>query len=77
LLSIAVRAPYRGHGVGRALLESFDQEMRLRHVDFYQVMTTGGPDVQAFYTNAGFVPLEEFDVPGARAHRFGRRLSVP
>jgi GNAT superfamily N-acetyltransferase len=77
LLSIAVRAPYRGEGVGRALVESFDTEMRRRHVDFYQVMTTGGADVRAFYTKAGFVPLEEFDVPGARAHRFGRRLSAP
>ena len=77
LLSIAVRSPYRGQGVGHALLESFNQEMRRRSVDFYQVTTTGGPEVQAFYTKAGFVPMEQFDIPGARAYRFGRRLSAP
>jgi ribosomal protein S18 acetylase RimI-like enzyme len=76
LLAIAVSARYRGQGVGQALLTSFNDEMRRRHVDFYDVMTTEGPRVQAFYVKAGFVLLEAFDVPGARAHRFGRQLNA-
>jgi ribosomal protein S18 acetylase RimI-like enzyme len=76
LLAIAVRARCRGQGIGQSLLTSFNGEMRRRHVDFYNVMTTGDSRVRGFYAKAGFVLLETFDVPGARAYRFGRRLSA-
>jgi ribosomal protein S18 acetylase RimI-like enzyme len=76
LLAIAVSAACRGQGVGQALVQSCDEEMRRRGVHSYHVMTTGGPGVQSFYVKTGFALVEEFQVAGARAHRFRRQVSA-
>lgn len=68
---IAVRPEDHGRGIGRALIEYVQRELRSRAIEFLQVKTLGPtrPDehyerTRGFYGHLGFRPLEENDLWG-------------
>ncbi len=66
----AVRRDCRGQGIGRALLQEAEADLVARGVKLLQIKTLGPSagdpagryaETRAFYTAAGFLPLEETD----------------
>ncbi|MFT4217002.1 MAG: GNAT family N-acetyltransferase [Micropruina sp.] len=68
LALIAVSAPLRATGVGRALVTTIEDHLRADGCDFLEVHTVGPAfehagyaATRAFYRAVGFAPMHEFD----------------
>ncbi|HNR69557.1 MAG TPA: GNAT family N-acetyltransferase [bacterium] len=75
LIVLAVRPEWHRQGIGRTLLAAVETYLRDRNVEFLQVKTLserhpdpGYAKTRAFYTHAGFAPLEEFPTLWSEDH---------
>jgi GNAT superfamily N-acetyltransferase len=59
LLAIAVKADWRGRGIGATLVRAFESSLQEWHVSRYQVATNSAePGSNAFYRRSGFVATD-------------------
>lgn len=79
LVSVAVDAPFRGRGVGAALLEEFEARFtgRSRHV--FLCVSSFNPRARAFYDRRGYTAvgvIRDFMIDGADETLMVKRLPV-
>lgn len=74
LIYLAVRPDHHRQGLGRRLVEAFDEAMREREVSGYELSVNADNPAVGFYRGLGFVELARFTEFGLDRLRFGRTL---